>query len=96
MGRAEPVVVNRFWVFWLWATATGLLALSDLAARIAYFWKTGETTLLLVEQAMPIIVATVAITACIGAVAAASLWLTFFPAKRYLVWVEARHTVRGT
>ena len=62
----------------------------------AVVWKTGETTLLRVDQAMPIIAATVATTACIGAAAAASLWLTFFPAQRYLAWVEARHAVRGT
>jgi hypothetical protein len=63
-------------------------------ARVAYYWKTGEATVLHVEQAMPIVVATVAVTAGIGAVAAASLWLTFFPTPRYLRWVEG--SVRGT
>jgi hypothetical protein len=90
IGLGEPGLQSRFGLWALWASATGALALSDLAARTAYYWKTGEATVLQVEQAMPIIVATVAVTAVIGAVAAASLWLTFFPTRRYLRWVEER------
>lgn len=90
IGLGEPALQSRFGLWALWASATGALALSDLFARIAYYWKTGEATVLHVEQAMPIIVVTVAATAVIGAVAAASLWLTFFPTRSYLRWVEAR------
>ena len=75
--------------------ATGALALSDLVARIAYVWTTGETTVLIVERAMPIIVVTVAVTALIGAVAAASLWLTFFPNRRYVRWIESQQAKRA-
>jgi hypothetical protein len=90
IGLGEPSLLNRFGLWTLWASATGALALSDLVARIAYYWQTGEATTLLVSEAMPIVVVTIAVTAVIGAVAAASLWLTFFPTQRYLRWVEAR------
>jgi hypothetical protein len=89
IGLAEPVVVNRFWLWGAWASATGLLALSELIARIAYVWTTGETERVLVDRAMPIIVATVATTSSVGAVAVACLWLTFFPSRRYTAWIDA-------
>jgi hypothetical protein len=90
IGLAEPALVNRFWLWGAWATATGLLALSELLARIAYVWITGETQVVLVDRAMPIIVATVAATSTVGSVAVALLWLTFFPSRRYLEWIERR------
>ncbi|MGH0032778.1 MAG: hypothetical protein ACQGVC_23540 [Myxococcota bacterium] len=95
IGLADPVVANRFALWGAWSSATAALAFSDLAARVAYVWSTGETTVVIVEKAMPIIVVTVAITAIVGAVAAASLWLTFFPTRRYLGWIEARHASRA-
>jgi hypothetical protein len=93
IGLAEPVVVNRLWLWGAWASATGLLALSELVARVAYVWTTGETQLVLVDRAMPIIVATVATTSIVGSFAVASLWLTFFPSRRYLAWIARRQPV---
>lgn len=90
IGLGEPALQGRFGLWALWASASGALALSDLVARVAYYAITGEATVLNVERAMPIIAVTVAVTAAIGAVAAVSLWLTFFPTRRYLRWVEAR------
>lgn len=92
VGLADAIVANRFLLWGLWAVAMAGLTLSDLVARIAYVWRTGERTLVLAEEAMPIIVVTVAITSVVGAIAAATLWLTFFPAKRYLAWIEADHS----
>jgi hypothetical protein len=90
LGLAEPALVNRFWLWGAWASATGILALSELIARIAYVWLTGETERVVVDDAMPIIVATVATTSSLGAIAVACLWLTFFPSRRYLAWIERR------
>jgi hypothetical protein len=95
IGLADPVLVNRFWLWGAWASATGLLAVSELLARIVYVWTTGQTEVVLVDRAMPIIVATVAVTSSVGGVAVALLWLTFFPSRRYQGWIEARHATRA-
>lgn len=95
LGLADPVLCNRFLLWGVWATATGLLGLSELVARIAYVWTTGEREVVVVEAAMPIIVVTVAFTSLVGVVAAAALWLTFFPAPGYLRWLEQRHAARA-
>ena len=95
IGLAEPLLVNRFLLWGIWAATVGVLASSDLAARLAYVYMTGETTALLVDEAMPIIVVTVAATSIGGAIAAGTLWLTFFPTPRYARWIEARHETAG-
>jgi len=95
IGLADPVVTHRFWLWGMWATATLVLSLADLCARFAYVWTTGETEVLMVEKAMPIIFVTVAITALLGGVAAACLWLTFFPTRRYVGWVSSRYAGRA-
>lgn len=92
IGLGEPVLETRFGLWTLWAGATATLALSDLAARIAYYCRTGETARLLVDEAVPIIFATLAITSLIGAAATLSLWLAFFPSPRYLRWIRTRLT----
>lgn len=91
IGLADPLLTHRFWLWGIWAGATLALSLSDLCARIAYVWTTGETEVLLVDEALSIIYVTVAITALVGSLAAACLWLTFFPTRRYVGWVTAHY-----
>lgn len=95
IGLADPVVTHRFWLWGMWATATFVFSLADLCARIAYVRTTGETEILLVEKAMPIIFVTVALTALLGAIAAVCLWLTFFPTRRYVDWVSSHYADRA-
>lgn len=96
IGLADPLLCNRFLLWGIWAAAVGVLASSDLIARLAYVWLTGETQTLLVDEAMPIIVVTVATTSLCGAVAAGTLWLTFFPTRGYARWIDAQYTTQGT
>jgi hypothetical protein len=91
IGLADPVLTHRFWLWGMWSVATLVFALCDLAARIAYVWTTGETEVLVVEKAMPIIHATVAISALLGLTAATCLGLTFFPPRRYTAWVASHY-----
>jgi len=95
IGLAEPLLCNRLLLWGVWAATVCLLASSDLIARLAYVWMTGETVTLLVDEAMPIIVVTVVATSIGGAVAAAALWLTFFPTRGYARWIESRHAAQG-
>ena len=90
LGLAEPIVTNRFLLWGCWAFAASINASSDLAARCIYVVMTGQTTELILEAVRPIIVTTVAVTSILGAVAAATLLLTFFPTRAYCRWVEAR------
>jgi hypothetical protein len=41
-------------------------------------------------------VVTVATTSIVGAIAAGTLWLTFFPTRGYSRWIESRHAAQGT
>ena len=90
LGLAEPVLTNRFLLWGMWSAAATLNYMADLLARVAYVFMTGETAALVVEAAVPIIVATVASSSLLGVISAVTLMLTFFPTQAYQRWVEAR------
>lgn len=92
VGLADPLLVNRFLLWGAWAATICLLQLSDPAARVLYFAKTGATDAWHAELGLPIVQAMVAVTSVLGAVAAAILVLTFFPTPAYRRWVAARHS----
>ncbi len=41
---------------------------------------------------MPIVVVTVGLTSLLGALSAVTLWLTFFPTRAYIRWLEQRQS----
>lgn len=73
-GLADPVVVNRFFLFGVWFAAMGVMPLTLALARILG----GESAQLVASGIGPKIVGLVMITALV---------LTFFPPRRYLDWI---------
>ncbi|HVP28207.1 MAG TPA: hypothetical protein VMW35_03510 [Myxococcota bacterium] len=90
LGLADPLVANRFVLWGIWAAAVTLLNLSDPLARAWYCAVAGTTTVLVPEVARQMIVIVMAVTSALGIVAAACLFLTFFPTAAYRRWVLAR------
>jgi len=90
VGLADPVVANRFLLWGVWATATMLMGFSEPLARFWYVHLAGSTTAWMPEYGRPIINVTVAYSSAVGLVAAAVLFLTFFPTTAYRRWVESR------
>jgi len=91
LGLADPLVANRFLLWGAWAVAVVLLNLSDPLARLWYCAVAGTTTELIPEIARQMIVFVVGLTSAFGIVAAACLFLTFFPTAAYRRWVLSRH-----
>ena len=90
IGLADPLVANRFLLWGVWAATVTLLNLSDPLARAWYCAVAGTTTELIPEVARHMIVVVVALTSALGLVAAACLFLTFFPTAGYRRWVLSR------
>jgi hypothetical protein len=90
IGLADAMVTNRFLLLGLWALAWASMGFSDIVARSIYWKVTGGAGELDIEKAGPIILTTVAVTSLLGAIAAVSLALTFFPTRAYRRWVESR------
>lgn len=91
LGLSEPVVTNRFLLWGVWSITTGLLASSELIARVIYFATAGElaeTAAGVSQIAQPLIVITVAVTAVLGSVAVSLLFLTFFPTAWFRAMLE--------
>lgn len=91
LGLADPVVVNRFLLWAIWAGAVFLNLASDLAARLAYVRLAGTSVGEVVpEVAAPLVMITIFVTMILGAISAVTLFLTFFATERYRSWVAAR------
>jgi hypothetical protein len=90
LGLADALVTNRFLLLGLWAVAWAAMGFSDIVARGIYVMVSGSTTELRLDTAGPIILTTIAITSALGALAAVTLALSFFPTRGYRRFVEAR------
>jgi len=90
LGLADPVVANRFLLWGIWATAGTLNYVADLAARGVYVLVTGTTTELVPHALGPLVGTTISVTMVLGAVSAATLFLTFFPTEGYRRWLASR------
>jgi hypothetical protein len=90
LGLADPLVTNRFLLLGLWAVAWAAMGLSDIIARTLYVMTSGSTTELRIDTAGPIILTTIAITSALGALAAVTLALSFFPTRGYRRFIESR------
>ena len=89
LGLADPLLVNRFLLWGIWAGSVALVQLADPIARFWYWWITGTTVQWLPEVGRTIIVFMIATTSALGAVTAATLFLTFFPTAAYKRWLAA-------
>ncbi|MBS1107340.1 MAG: hypothetical protein H6Q91_2842 [Deltaproteobacteria bacterium] len=90
LGIADPLLVNRFLLWGIWAGSVSLMQLADPIGRFWYWWITGTTVQWIPEVGRTIIVFLIASTSALGAVTAATLFLTFFPTAAYKRWVAAR------
>lgn len=90
IGLADPLVTERFLLLGLWAVCWAAMGFSDMIARGVYVMLSGSTTEVQVDTAGPIILVTIFITSVLGALAAVTLALSFFPTRGYRRWVEAR------
>lgn len=90
LGLAEPVLVNRFLLMGVWGAALAILAHADTVCRLLYWSETGSTTEWVPEIGRPILlIGTASATGFLG-LAAAAMWLVFFPTRRYASWLERR------
>jgi hypothetical protein len=91
LGLSDPVLVNRFLLWAIWAVAVFLNLMSDLLARLAYAVSAGTTSGEVVpEIAAPLVMVAVSITMILGAISAVTLFLTFFATETYRRWIRAR------
>jgi hypothetical protein len=93
VGLADPLLVNRFLLWGVWAATMSVLQASDPASRVWYWWVTGTTTTWSPEAGRPIIVSMILVASLLGAVTASTLFLTFFPTRGYRRWIAKVETV---
>jgi hypothetical protein len=87
LGLVDPLLANRFLLWGIWAATVSVMNLSDPVARVGYWWVTGTTTEWLPDVGRPMIAVTLIVTSALGAVTAATLFLTFFPTAGFRRWV---------
>jgi hypothetical protein len=75
LGLADPVLVNRFLMWAISASAAGLGTVIGVGASLA----TGEAML-----ALPAVLAS---SSAFGLVAAVGMWLAFAPPRAYVAWI---------
>ncbi len=93
LGLAEPMVVNRFALWSLFALGSGMTALSEPLARLIYTLTTGGAAAsadAVQNVAGPIIQNALILTSIAGIATTAALFLTFFPTESYKRWVLRR------
>jgi hypothetical protein len=94
IGLADPMVTNRFLLLGLWALCWATMGFSDIVARSIYWHVTGGIAEIDIHAASPIIMTTVAVTGALGACAAVTIALTFFPTRGYRRFIESRAHAR--
>jgi len=90
LGLADPMVVNRFALWGLFALGTILSALSEPIARVVYHLTAGDQLAsadAITKVGGPIIEMALLLTSISGTVTVVALFLTFFPTKAYARWV---------
>ena len=89
LGLADPLVTNRFLLIGAWSVAVFLLGLSDPIAR-AWYVSAAGATVWVPEVGRPMTVGIIAFTSVVGVPAGATLFLAFFPTRRFQRWIVAR------
>jgi hypothetical protein len=89
LGLAEPLVIDRFLLWSIWAACATLNYVADLASRSLY-WLLYGTVQPVPEHLAATVAPTIVVTMVLGAVSATTLFLTFFPTPAYRRWVERR------
>ena len=92
MGLADPVVVNRFLLWGVFAATVSLMQLSDPIARIWYWAVTGDAVNFHPDVGKPMIRLTLLATSTLGTIAGTTLLLAFFPTAAYRRWLVARRS----
>ncbi|TDJ13102.1 MAG: hypothetical protein E2O66_05950 [Deltaproteobacteria bacterium] len=90
IGLADPVVSNRFLLIGVWSSIAFLLALTDPAARLLYFLRSGTTDVWDPVIGLPIILWVIPTTSLFAALGAVALFLAFFPLEGYRRWLSQR------
>jgi hypothetical protein len=86
LGLADPMLVNRFLLWGLWALGNLAIAFAEPFARIFYAWIAGDTRAAptsITDVAGPIIQITLLLTSVFGSITTVVLFLTFFPTEAY-------------
>ena len=91
VGLADPILVNRFLLWGIWAATVSVMQMTDPASRLCYWWMTGDAVTYHAEVAGRLTLTTLAATALLGTIAACALLLTFHPTAAYRRWLLARH-----
>lgn len=93
LGLAEPLLVNRFILWTVFAGGTMLTALAEPVARFIYRMTTGDagaSAEAIQTVGGSVIQTTLLVTAVFGLVTITALFLTFFPTKGYQRWVTGQ------
>ena len=90
IGLADPVVSNRFLLIGVWSSIAFLLALTDPAARLLYFLRSGTTDVWDPAIGLPIILIVLPTTSLFATLGALVLFLAFFPLAGYRRWLSQR------
>jgi hypothetical protein len=91
VGLAEPILVNRFLLWGIWAVTVSMMQLSDPISRFWYWRITGDAVNYHPEIGRPMTMLSLSVTAVLGTVAALMLLLTFFPTPAYRRWLTRRN-----
>ena len=86
---AGALVTNRFLLIGAWSVAVFLLGLSDPIAR-AWYVSAAGATVWVPEVGRPMTVGIIAFTSVVGVPAGATLFLAFFPTRRFQRSIVAR------
>jgi len=87
---ADPVVVNRFFLWGVWSLATLINLCADLLSRAIYWSLADSRTEVVMEVIEPVVIGTMGVTMVLSLVSAVTLFLTFFPSDRYREWIVRR------
>jgi hypothetical protein len=92
LGLVDPLVTNRFLLLSVWSGAMFGMGLADPLARVWYVAVAGSTDVWVPEVAHSIVLAMVSVTAVLGLIVAATLFLAFFPTATFRRFLTARAT----
>ena len=89
VGLADPLLVNRFLLWGVWAGTMSAMQLSDPVSRVWYWAIAGTTDTWIMDVGRPIIVSMILVASLLGAITASTLFLTFFPTRGYRRWIAS-------
>ena len=83
LGLADPLVANRFLLWGIWSSVMLLTGMIDPATRIYYMLEVGTEAQWVPEMAGSATVTLVTVSSGLLILAVITLYLTFFPTKRF-------------